>query len=182
MRLLVEFNFLPFFALSSHTVMQIVFLVTKMLQMYFSNMSYFPNMSYFVRVGARGSLFTGTLWFCNGCQTFLCWGRTESSSSCAWFPLWIICNQSEQQAFLIVLFVCVCMCVWVSEWILCPLCRNETDYCCQIKCLLRELHSVFVMNLHSCSHSLHILRDYLICFCFLAMIEAASPTLFGHSL
>lgn len=25
--------------------------------------------------------------------------------------------------------------------------------------------SVFVMNLHSCSHSLHTLRDYLICFC-----------------
>lgn len=152
--------------------MQIVFLVTKMLQMYFS------NMSYFVRVGAHGSLFTGTVWFCNGCQTFSCWGRTESSSSGAWFPLWIICNQSEQQAFLIVLFVSMC------EWILCPLCRNETDYCCQIKCLLRELHSVFVMNLHSCSHSLHTLRDYLICFClfFLAIIEAVSPTLFGHSL
>lgn len=136
--------------------MQIVFLVTKMLQMYFS------NMSYFVRVGAHCSLFTGTVWFCNGCQTFSCWGRTESSSSGAWFPLWIICNQSEQQAFLIVLFECE----WMCEWIFCPLCRNETDYCCQIKCLLRELHSVFVMNLHSCSHSLHTLRDYLICFCF----------------
>lgn len=152
--------------------MQIVFLVTKMLQMYFS------NMSYFVRVGAHGSLFTGTVWFCNGCQTFSCWGRTESSSSGAWFPLWIICNQSEQQAFLIVLFVSEC----VSEYYVLYVEMR------QIIVVRLSVYwgssSVFVMNLHSCSHSLHTLRDYLICFCwfFLAIIEAASPTLFGHSL
>lgn len=151
--------------------MQIVFLVTKMLQMYFS------NMSYFVRVGAHGSLFTGTVWFCNGCQTFSCWGRTESSSSGAWFPLWIICNQSEQQAFLIVLFECVCVCV--SEYYV----------------LYVEMRQIIVVRLSvywgSSTVSLwwtytHVATLFIlwgiIWFVFLAIIEAASPTLFGHSL
>lgn len=36
-------------------------------------------------------------------------------------------------------------------WMLCPVCRNETRSCCLVKCLLREVYSFCVINLHSCS-------------------------------
>lgn len=119
----------------------------------------FSKYVYFVRVGARGSLFTATLWFCNGCRTFSCWVKNRIelfkrmiSFVCESF----VTNQNRAGCFLVLFFPCryyFCVCVLMF----CSLCRNETDYCCQIKCLVRELHSVFVMNLNSCSCSLQVL-------------------------
>lgn len=52
---------------------------------------------YFLRVGACGSLFIGTLSFCNGCQTYSCLSE-ESYSLFALFPRYVnhFSTQSKQ--------------------------------------------------------------------------------------
>lgn len=45
-----------------------------------------------------------------------------------------------------------------SYFVLCPLCRNETNYCCLVKCLVREVYSVFVIK--KMSHTYLLSSDY----------------------
>lgn len=65
--------------------------------------------------------------------------------------------------------------LYSSFW-LCPLYRNETKFCCLVKCLVREVYSVFVIKKKEVMYVAALFGLWLF-----AIIKAASPALFGHS-
>lgn len=82
---------------------------------------------YLLRVGACGSLFIGTLSFCNGCQTYSCWVQNGIILFICMISLvcesFLICNSIRTgQAFFIVQFFCVRVCeryvLYVKEEVL----------------------------------------------------------------
>lgn len=170
MRLLVEFIF---FALNSHGN-------TNCEYESVSSHKDVPNVFfkdvYFLRVGARGSLFIGTLSFCNGCQTYSCWVKNgiilficTISLVCESF---IVCNSIKTgQAFfsLYSFFSCEC-----------PVCKEQV-VCVEMRQVIVVWLSVYWGRSTASLWSTYIYVAALFRLWLFAIIKAASPALFGHS-